>query len=100
MYRYLANRTGKKFNSIVLKRLFMSRQHRAPISIARIARFLKRKGNDNKIVVTCSTVTDDVRLLEVPKFTVSVWLFMIIFRGIGIYEHEQFRLKSENKQLA
>ncbi|CAJ0565244.1 unnamed protein product, partial [Mesorhabditis spiculigera] len=71
VYRYLADRTGKKFNKIILKRLFMARRHRAPLSLARIARFLKQKGNDNKIVVTCGTVTDDHRLYEVPKFTLA-----------------------------
>lgn len=66
----MARRTGEKFNHIVLKRLFMSRRFRPPLSLARIARLLKKKGNAGKIVVTLGTVTDDARLYEVPKITV------------------------------
>ncbi|KAJ1364493.1 60S ribosomal protein L18 [Parelaphostrongylus tenuis] len=32
---------------------------------------LRKSNNANKIVVTCSTVTDDARLYEVPKFTLA-----------------------------
>ncbi|CAD6195214.1 unnamed protein product [Caenorhabditis auriculariae] len=71
LYTFLARRTGEKFNSIVLKRLNMSKRFRQPISIARIARNLSKEGNANKLVVTLSTVTDDARLYTVPKFTVA-----------------------------
>ncbi|KAJ1360622.1 60S ribosomal protein L18 [Parelaphostrongylus tenuis] len=54
-----------------MRRLFMSRRFRAPLSIARISRILKKSNNANKIVVTCSPVTDDARLYEVPKFTLA-----------------------------
>merc|ERR1711862_1049957 len=43
LYRFLARRTNAKFNTIVLKRLFMSRTNRPPISIARLVRNMKRK---------------------------------------------------------
>ncbi|KAK6022010.1 eukaryotic ribosomal protein L18 [Teladorsagia circumcincta] len=71
LYTFLARRTGEKFNNIIMKRLFMSRRFRAPLSIARISRMLKKEGNANKLVVTCGTVTDDARLYEVPKFTLA-----------------------------
>eukprot|EP00741_Cyanophora_paradoxa_P008940 tig00000142_g8653.t1 len=68
LYRFLARRTDSKFNKIILKRLFMSRVNRAPISLSRLARLLKGKGD--KIAVIVGTVTDDVRLLDVPKLTI------------------------------
>ena len=36
LYRFLARRTNAKFNKIILKRLFMSKIHRPPLSLARL----------------------------------------------------------------
>ncbi len=36
LYRFLARRTNAKFNKIILKRLFMSRTNRPPLSLARL----------------------------------------------------------------
>ncbi|KFM61778.1 60S ribosomal protein L18, partial [Stegodyphus mimosarum] len=69
LYRFLARRTGKKFNKIVLKRMFMSRINRPPLSLAKLAKMVKKPGNENKIAVVVGTVTDDLRLYEVPKLT-------------------------------
>ncbi|XP_015908475.1 large ribosomal subunit protein eL18 [Parasteatoda tepidariorum] len=69
LYRFLARRTGEKFNKIVMKRLFMSRINRPPLSLARLARVVKKPGNENKTIVVVGTVTDDLRLYEVPKLT-------------------------------
>ena len=46
LYRYLAKRvnTKKRFNAVVLKRLFMSKRNRPPLSIARIVRYYKKPG--------------------------------------------------------
>ncbi|TKR66932.1 hypothetical protein L596_023154 [Steinernema carpocapsae] len=70
LYSYLTKKTGKKFNSIVMKRLFMARRHRAPLSLARLVRNLKRQGT-GKIAVVVATVTDDSRIYEIPKLTVA-----------------------------
>ncbi|XP_015522849.1 large ribosomal subunit protein eL18 [Neodiprion pinetum] len=70
LYRFLARRTTSKFNKIILKRLFMSKINRPPISLARIIRFMKKEGRANRIAVIVGTVTDDARILEVPKLTV------------------------------
>nr|BAN21088.1 ribosomal protein L18 [Riptortus pedestris] len=70
LYRFLARRTHSKFNRIILKRLFMSRIHRPPISLKRLVRFMKRPGRDGRIAVVVGTITDDNRLLEVPKLQV------------------------------
>lgn len=70
LYKYLARRTEKKFNKIIMKRLFMARQYRPPLSLGRINRHLKKKGNADKIVVCVGAVTNDVRLYEVPKMKI------------------------------
>eukprot|EP00112_Aurelia_sp_Birch-Aquarium-sp1_P024347 Seg7660.1 transcript_id=Seg7660.1/GoldUCD/mRNA.D3Y31 product="60S ribosomal protein L18" pseudo=true protein_id=Seg7660.1/GoldUCD/D3Y31 len=75
LYRFLARRTTSSFNQVILKRLFMSKINRPPLSIARIVRRVKKPGNDGKIVVTVSTVTDDNRVLVIPKLTVCALRF-------------------------
>ncbi|ODM96090.1 60S ribosomal protein L18 [Orchesella cincta] len=70
LYRFLARRTNAKFNRVVLKRLFMSRINRPPISIAKINRLMKKPGREGKTVVVVGTVTDDKRIYQIPKLTV------------------------------
>jgi len=69
LYRFLARRTASQFNKVVLKRLFMSRMNRPPLSLTRIIRYTK--GKENKTVVVVGTVTDDTRLINVPKITLT-----------------------------
>jgi large subunit ribosomal protein L18e len=72
LYRFLARRTDSKFNKAILKRLFMSRINRPPISISFINRqIIHSKENADKTVVVVGTVTDDVRMLEVPKLSIA-----------------------------
>lgn len=71
LYRFLARRTNAKFNKIILKRLFMSKINKPPISLARVSRFMKKPSRENCIAVIVGTVTDDARIFEVPKMTVS-----------------------------
>merc|ERR1712018_48310 len=68
LYKFLARRTESKFNEIVMKRLFMSKTNRPPMSVARLVR--KMKGQEDKIAVVVGTITDDSRIYEVPKMTV------------------------------
>jgi len=70
LYRFLARRTNAKFNRIVLKRLFMSKNNRPPMSVARLARNMKLAGRENKIAVVMGTITDDKRIFEIPKLRV------------------------------
>ncbi|KAK1762364.1 ribosomal protein L18e/L15P [Phialemonium atrogriseum] len=79
-YRFLARRTDSPFNKVVLRRLFMSKINRPPVSLSRIAGNLKR-GNEKKTVVVVGTVTDDNRLLEVPKVTVAALRFTATARA-------------------
>ena len=43
LYSFLARRTDSGFNKVVLKRLFQSRIHRAPISLSRLARYMENQ---------------------------------------------------------
>merc|ERR1712194_207875 len=65
---FLARRTDSKFNAIVLKRLFMSKTNRPPMSLSKIARM--SKGKEGKTIVLVGTVTDDTRLMEIPKLSI------------------------------
>merc|ERR1711907_463368 len=65
LYRFLARRTESKFNAVILKRLFMSRHNRPPLSLSKLAKFMRTK--EGKMAVIVGTVTDDVRMLEAPK---------------------------------
>ncbi|GAA55611.1 large subunit ribosomal protein L18e [Clonorchis sinensis] len=69
-YKFLARRTKSKFNKIVMRRLFMSKINRPPLSIARLLRLMKKPGRENKIAVCVGTITNDLRIREVPKLTV------------------------------
>ena len=69
LYRFLARRSEAKFNRIILKRLFMSKINRPPLSISRLVRNMKKAGNAEKIAVVVGTVTNDIRIFEVPKMT-------------------------------
>ncbi|EDL22891.1 mCG132477, isoform CRA_b, partial [Mus musculus] len=48
----------------------MSRTNRPPLSLSRMIRKMKLPGRENKTAVVVGTVTDDVRILEVPKLKV------------------------------
>jgi large subunit ribosomal protein L18e len=82
LYRFLARRTDAKFNKLVLKRLMNSRVHRAPVSLSRLSRFaqkksyveLEKKGVET-IFAVVGTITDDVRLLEIPKLRICALKF-------------------------
>mmetsp|Transcript_12894 Transcript_12894/g.24531 ORF Transcript_12894/g.24531 Transcript_12894/m.24531 type:complete len:188 (+) Transcript_12894:81-644(+) len=73
LYRFLARRTDAKFNSIVLKRLFMSKINRPPLSLSKLVAFMK--GQESKVAVLVGTITDDVRMYEMPKLRVCALRF-------------------------
>ncbi|CAD5196854.1 unnamed protein product [Musa acuminata subsp. malaccensis] len=81
LYRFLVRRTGSKFNAVILKRLFMSKINRPPISLKRLITFMNGKVGpfisslDNKIAVIVGTVTDDKRVYEVPALKVTALRF-------------------------
>ncbi|KAI9320390.1 60S ribosomal protein L18-B [Dichotomocladium elegans] len=67
LYRFLARRTDANFNKVVLKRLFMSRVNRPPVTISRLI----KQNKEGKTLVVVGTVTDDSRVLELPKISVA-----------------------------
>uniref|UniRef100_A0A2K5IXN6 Large ribosomal subunit protein uL15/eL18 domain-containing protein n=1 Tax=Colobus angolensis palliatus TaxID=336983 RepID=A0A2K5IXN6_COLAP len=70
LYRFLARRTNSTFNQVVLKRLFMSRTNWPPLSLSWMIRKMKLPGRENKTAMVVGTITDDVRVQEVPKLKV------------------------------
>ncbi|PPD91958.1 hypothetical protein GOBAR_DD11106 [Gossypium barbadense] len=73
LYRFLVRRTGSKFNAVILKRLFMSKVNKPPLSLSRLIQYMK--GKEDKIAVVVGTVTDDIRVYEVPALTVTALRF-------------------------
>jgi len=70
LYRFLARRTGTKFNKIILKRLFMSNTNRPPLALSRLIRHMTKTGREDKIAAVVGSITDDVRIHKIPKMTV------------------------------
>lgn len=62
---------------MVLRRLFTSRINRPPLSLSRLARLAQ----PDKTLVAIATITDDVRLLIVPKLTVAALRFTATARA-------------------
>eukprot|EP00825_Cyclidium_porcatum_P015803 TRINITY_DN1906_c0_g1_i1.p1 TRINITY_DN1906_c0_g1~~TRINITY_DN1906_c0_g1_i1.p1 ORF type:complete len:183 (-),score=19.02 TRINITY_DN1906_c0_g1_i1:214-762(-) len=75
LYKFMSRRTDSKFNSTILKRLNFSRRNRYPVSLSRIIKSIHKKENLQRTIVVCSTITNDVRLLEIPKLTVCALRF-------------------------
>lgn len=68
---HFPGRTSAPFNAVILRRLFTSRINRPPVSLSRLV----ASARDDKIIVAVATITDDVRLLNVPKLTVAALRF-------------------------
>ncbi|KAL8686293.1 MAG: hypothetical protein Q9218_007205, partial [Villophora microphyllina] len=100
LYRFLARRTDSAFNRVILRRLFTSRINRPPLSLSRLSRYAAHpttKSNTDpsktpkksphttetkdKIIVVVGTITDDIRLLTVPKLTVAALRFTATARA-------------------
>ncbi|KAI9727272.1 MAG: hypothetical protein M1828_006891 [Chrysothrix sp. TS-e1954] len=86
LYRFLARRTDSAFNRVVLRRLFMSKINRPPMSISRIAATAAGpktlEAHKGKTIVVISTVTDDNRLItNVPKLSIAALRFTATARA-------------------
>ncbi|KAL8513412.1 hypothetical protein ACS0TY_012757 [Phlomoides rotata] len=73
LYRFLVRRTGSRFNAVILKRLIMSRVNKAPIALSKLIKLAK--GKEDKIAVIVGTITDDIRVHEVPAMKVTALKF-------------------------
>merc|ERR1712010_121966 len=65
LYRFMSRRVECQFNKVVLKRLFMSKMNRPPISLSKLVKLTA--GKEGQVAVMVGTVTDDVRMLDAPK---------------------------------
>ncbi|KAK0515255.1 hypothetical protein JMJ35_002634 [Cladonia borealis] len=86
LYRFLARRTDSAFNKVVLRRLFMSRINRPPMSLSRLTMLASRGTREkftptDRTLVVIGTITDDTRLLTVPKLTVAALHFTATARA-------------------
>ncbi|KAF9792363.1 60S ribosomal protein L18 [Thelephora terrestris] len=76
LYRFLARRTDSSFNKVLLHRLFLSKTNRPPLSLSKIVKETSSVPDlDSKVIVNVGTVTDDVRLLAIPKLTIAALRF-------------------------
>jgi large subunit ribosomal protein L18e len=76
LYRFLARRTDSNFNKVILRRLFLSKTNRPPLSLSRIVKETTNTPDlGSKIVVQVGTVTDDIRLMTVPKLSIAALRF-------------------------
>ncbi|KAI5927038.1 solute carrier family 25 member 42 [Camillea tinctor] len=80
LYRFLARRTDSSFNKVILRRLYMSRINRPPVSLSRVKGQITQ-GQEGKTVVVVGTITDDNRLIEVPKVTIAALRFTATARA-------------------
>jgi len=74
LYSFLARRTKSKFNTVIARRLVMSRNHRPVVSLSRVALSYQKRvdqptnnSNSDTVIVVVGNVTDDSRVLEVPN---------------------------------
>merc|ERR1712048_215509 len=68
LYRFLVRKTKSPFNEVILRRLFHGRVNRPSMTLSGIARHMK--GKDGKTAVLVGIVTNDIRMLDVPKLTI------------------------------
>jgi ribosomal protein L18E len=57
------------------------------MSLARVVRFMKKEGREGKIAVVVGTVTDDQRIWDIPKLSVSCFLHLYVAMPQA-YTHE------------
>ncbi|KDD74971.1 hypothetical protein H632_c955p1, partial [Helicosporidium sp. ATCC 50920] len=73
LYTFLDRRAPCSFNKVVLRRLVQSRVNQAPMSLSRVSKLMTKK--QDKVAVLVGKLTDDTRLLEVPKLRVCALRF-------------------------
>ncbi|KAL6210364.1 hypothetical protein ACLB2K_014333 [Fragaria x ananassa] len=73
LYDFIHRRTKSHFSKVIRHRLCMSKVNKAPLSLSRLIRYMQ--GHEDKIAVLVGTVTDDVRIAEVPALKVTALRF-------------------------
>ncbi|KAL9651189.1 hypothetical protein ABK040_008260 [Willaertia magna] len=69
LYKFLARRASTPFNKTVLKRLLQVRQNKRPICLGKLVEHLNAQPEEkkNSVAVIVGTITNDIRLLDVPQ---------------------------------
>jgi large subunit ribosomal protein L18e len=71
-YRFLARHTDTSFTKVPLHHLFLSKMNRAPLSLSPIVKETSNTVDlSDKIIVSDGTITDNIRLTEVPELTIN-----------------------------
>ena len=70
LYNFISRRSGNDFNKKIAHRLCLSNTNRRPLSVSRLAVALNGKDAET-IAVVVGKITNDERLLEVPKMKVA-----------------------------
>merc|ERR1711981_436040 len=73
LFKFMTRRTESSFCKTVLRRLIASRTNRPPVSLSRMIKHLGKK--QDRTVVVVATVTDDERIMEMPKLTIAALRF-------------------------
>ena len=75
LYSFIGRRGDSKFAATICKRLRMSNVNKAPLSVSRLARFMKGDDKIGKTAVIVGTITNDTRSLELPAMKVAALRF-------------------------
>ena len=68
--------SANRSNQVILHRLFLSKTNRPPVSLSKIIKETSSAPDLNsKVIVNVGTVTDDVRLSDIPKLTIAALRF-------------------------
>ena len=71
LYSFLVRRTDSKFNKVVLKRLFMSRTNRPPLSLSKLTKFMKGKVGLQTSSLIDSLIVGHHQLIRASRCTES-----------------------------
>ena len=98
LFRFMSRRSPCPIHKTILRRLMLSRVNRPILSISRIAKYMK--GKQDKFAIVISTVTNDERMIEVPKLNIVALKFTktakdrILKAGGQCLTLEQFLMKN------
>lgn len=68
--------SANRSNQVILHRLFLSKTNRPPVSLSKIIKETSSAPDlGSKVIINVGTVTDDVRLLNIPKLTIAALRF-------------------------
>lgn len=95
LYRFLVRRTGSNFNAVILKRLFMSKINKPPISLSRLIRYMSGKVFVNRFFQTYIHVDYIVLLIAFYLIYLQNTFLCCIYRYLLRISHHSHRIKCE-----